>query len=65
MVDYLINLSKNLSPADREASVSVEIEDLMTDVAGALRTETCLHQHLHRLSSLNGYLSLDVYRASN
>ena len=39
----------------------VEIEDLMTDVAGRLRDVTCLSQHLHRISSLKKRLFLRVY----
>ena len=39
----------------------VEIEEMMTDVAGRLRDETFLCQHVHRISSLTDKLHLNVY----
>ena len=41
--------------------MSVEIEDLMTDIAGRLRDETYLCQHLHRIHSLTDKLYLNIY----
>ena len=43
----------------------VEIEDMMTDVAGRLRDKTFLCQHVHRISSLTDKLYLNVYPQSN
>ena len=39
----------------------VEIEDLMTDIAGRVRNETYLCQHVQRISSLTDKLYLNVY----
>ena len=42
-------------------ALRVELEDLMTDMAGRLREESDGQQHLHRLSTLSDQLSLRLY----
>lgn len=42
--------------------VDVDIEDLMTDVAGMVRETSTLTQHLHRISHLDGKIRMRVYR---
>ena len=42
-------------------ALRVELEDLMTEVAGRLREESHLQQHLHRISTLTGTFYLRLY----
>ena len=43
------------------SSRCVEIEEIMTDVAGRLRDQTFLCQHVHRISSLTDKLYMNIY----
>ena len=64
MAHHLTEMWEGLNPGEDDSSslcISVEIEDLMTDVAGRMRNETDLNQHLHRIYNLTYRLYLSVY----
>lgn len=49
---------------ESSSCVVIEIEDLMTDVAGKVRDETYLIQHLHRISTLTNKLYINVFHTA-
>lgn len=59
MYDHLKDLAEG--GEDDSSLKYVEIEDMMTDIAGILRDETFLCQHVHRMSTLTDKLYLNVY----
>ena len=59
MFEHLEELAED--GEDNSQPKCVEIEDLMTDVAGRLRDETVLCQHVHRISTLTDKLYLSIY----
>ena len=64
MADHMNEMWEDMDPGEddfQSGCISVEIENLMTDVAGRLRNETYLRQHLHRIYNLTDKLYLDVY----
>lgn len=63
MDDYLRELHRDVERIGNSSppSIRIDIEDLMTDVAGKMRDSKGLRQDLHRISTLVDTLYIDVY----
>ena len=63
MRHHLYDLCKG-STLDKHEVVEVELVDLMTDIAGRVREESQLSQHLHTVNSLRQSLYLRIHPTS-
>ena len=64
MRQHLYELCQGHSPANPQA-VELELVDLMTDIAGRLRDESYLSQHLHTINTLKQCVYLRIHLASS
>ena len=63
MRQHLYDLCKGSTP-DKHKVVEVELVELMTDIAGRVRDESRLGQHLHTENSLRQSLYLRIHPTS-
>ena len=63
MRQHLYDLCKGSTP-DKHKVIEVELVELMTEIAGRVREESSLSQHLHMVNSLRQSLYLRIHPTS-